>query len=47
MFNIKDWEVKVSYAFTELITSTDKEDAIKRLEETKEFINVLQELLNE
>ena len=47
MFNKKLWELTISHEFTQLINGVDKDEAIKALEETKDFIDVMLELLKE
>ena len=47
MLDLKTWEIEMSYAFTELINGADLHDAIDTLEETKEFIDTLIDLLDE
>ena len=47
MFDIQAWQIEMSYAFTNLINGADLDDAIDTLEDTKEFIDTLIDLLDE
>ena len=46
-FDLNEWEITTTHKIAELIHSVSTEEAIKSLEETKQFIETILEILTE